>query len=64
MGTDILDFAIKAYLMQKHNRKIYAIAYYSRKISLVELNYDIHNKKLLAIVLALNHWKIYTANAI
>ena len=41
--------------MQEHNRKIYAIAYYSKKISLAELNYDIYDKELLAIVLALDH---------
>ena len=64
MGIDISDFAIEACLIQEHNRKIHAIAYYSRKISLVELNYDIYNKELLAIVSALDHWRIYTANAI
>ena len=41
--------------MQKHNRKIYKIIYYSKKISFTKLNYDIHNKKLLVIVLALNY---------
>ena len=61
---DALDFAIEAYLIQKHNRKIYVIAYYSKKISPAELNYDIYNKKLLAIVLAFDHWRIYIANAI
>ena len=61
---DISDFAIEACLIQEHNRKIYIIAYYSRKILLVELNYDIYNKELFAIVLALDHWRIYIANAI
>ena len=41
--------------MQEHNRKIYIIIYYLRKISPAELNYDIYNKELLAIVLALDH---------
>ena len=52
---DISDFAIKACLIQKHNRKIYIIIYYSRKMSPVELNYDIHDKELLAIVSAFDH---------
>ena len=52
---NILDFAIEAYLMQKYNGKMHAIIYYSRKMSLTELNYDIHNKKLLAIVLVLDY---------
>ena len=61
---DILDFAIEACLMQEYNRKIYTIIYYSRKMSPAELNYDIYDKKLLAIVLVFDHWRIYTANAI
>ena len=52
---DALDFAIEACLIQKHNRKIYIIIYYSRKISPAELNYNIHDKELFAIVSALDH---------
>ena len=55
MGINILDFAIEACLIQKHNGKIYMIAYYSRKISPTELNYDIYNKELFAIVSAFDH---------
>ena len=33
-------------------------------MSLAELNYDIYDKELLAIVLAFDHWRIYTANTI
>ena len=31
---------------------LYLVIFWSRKIILVELNYNIHNKELLAIVLA------------
>jgi hypothetical protein len=31
------------------------VAYYSRKMTPAEQNYDIHNKELLAIVAALQH---------
>ena len=31
----------------------------SRKLSLVEQNYDIYNKELLAIVAALETWRVY-----
>ena len=55
MGTDILDFAIKICLIQEHNRKIYIIAYYSRKMSPAELNYNIYNKELLAIISVLDY---------
>ena len=31
----------------------------SRKMMSAELNYDIHNKKLLAIVVAFQIWRVY-----
>ena len=64
MGTDASDFAIGACLIQKHDGKMHIIIYYSKKISLAELNYNIHNKKLFTIVSAFDHWRIYIANAI
>ena len=33
--------------------------YYSRKLSLVELNYNIYNKELLAIIDAARQWRHY-----
>jgi hypothetical protein len=49
----VLDFAIGAYLNQKQEDGIMRlIVYYSRKMTLVELNYDIHDKELLVIVVA------------
>ncbi|KFY47335.1 hypothetical protein V494_00038 [Pseudogymnoascus sp. VKM F-4513 (FW-928)] len=51
LKTDSSDFAIRACLNQPDkNGKFKPIAYYSRKLSPVELNYDIHDKELLAIV--------------
>jgi len=48
---DILDFVLGVYLLQKHIDKVwYLVAYYSRKLILLELNYNIYNKKLLGIV--------------
>ena len=52
--TNALDFAIGAYLLQKHeDNSIRLVAYYLRGIILAELNYNIYNKELLAIVAAL-----------
>ena len=31
--------------------------YYSRKLILVELNYNIYNKELLAIIIVLKEWR-------
>jgi hypothetical protein len=35
------------------------VAFYFRKISPAEANYDIHNKELLAIVAAFQEWRVY-----
>jgi hypothetical protein len=55
-----LDFAIRACLNQLNkNDKNKPIAYYFKKLSLVELNYDIYNKELLAIVITFEQWQVY-----
>ena len=40
------------------------VAYRSKTIQDAECNYDIHDKKLLAIVQALKKWKIYTRGSL
>jgi hypothetical protein len=51
--TDASDYTIEAYISQiNDDKKLYPIAFYLRKISLAEANYDIYNKELLAIVAA------------
>ena len=58
--TDGLDLAIRACLLQPDNQeKWHSIAYYSRKLSPAEQNYDIADKELLAIVACLKEWHIY-----
>ena len=53
LEIDILDFAIGIYLSQEgDNRKLRPIIYHLRKLSALELNYNIYNKELLAIVIA------------
>jgi RNase H-like domain found in reverse transcriptase len=45
------DKVVGRTLSQKDEKgRLYLIAYYSRKFMAVELNYDIYNKELLAIV--------------
>jgi hypothetical protein len=53
METDVSDSAIGTVYNQKHKDGLYPIAYFSRKIISAELNYNIYNKELLAIVEAL-----------
>ena len=50
---DILNFVLGVYLIQKYPDRWYLIVYYSHKMTLLELNYNIYNKKLLGIVAAL-----------
>ena len=60
LETDASDFAIGACLNQKNEQgKLQPVAYYSRKMSPAELNYDIHDKELLAIVEAFKGWRVY-----
>ena len=51
--TDILDFVLGIYLVQKYLNRWYLVTYYSHKIILPELNYNIYNKELLGIVTVL-----------
>jgi hypothetical protein len=45
------DEAIETCISQSDDKKrLNFIAYYSRKLTVAELNYEIHNKKLLTIV--------------
>ena len=50
---DVLDFVLGIYLIQKYLNRWYLIIYYSYKMTLLELNYNIYNKELLGIVAAL-----------
>jgi transposase InsO family protein len=60
LETDASDLAMGATWLQEHNGKWHPVAYYSRKFSGAEERYDVHDKELLAIVRALEHWKIYS----
>ena len=51
--TDVLDFILGIYLVQKYLNRWHLVIYYSRKITLLELNYNIYNKELLGIVAVL-----------
>ena len=58
--TDVLDYAISACINQLgKDRKLQPVAFFSRKMSVAELNYEIHNKELLAIVEAFKEWRVY-----
>jgi len=45
--------------LQKYSEVWHPVAYYSWKMTLLELNYDIYNKELLGIVIALKEWRVF-----
>ena len=53
--TDASDLAIGACLLQQVEGKWHPVAFYSRKMTGPEQNYDIHDKELLAVICALQY---------
>ena len=65
LETNTSDYAIGACLTQKgDNKKLRTMAYYSYKMTGLELNYDIYDKELLAVVEALREWRVYLEGTI
>ncbi len=57
---NILNYIISIYISQFNNEEqLKLIIFYFRKIISVKLNYKIHNKELLAIIIAFNKWRVY-----
>ncbi|KAJ1595379.1 hypothetical protein NDA14_003401 [Ustilago hordei] len=57
LETDASDFAIAGVLKQEHEGRWYPVAFYSRKMSSAEKNYETHDKELLAVVACLTQWR-------
>ncbi len=54
------DEAIEACISQSDDKKrLHLIAFHSRKLTEVKLNYEIHNKKLLTTVNFFKQWRVY-----
>ena len=60
METNTLNYTLAAilFIMTKDN-EIHLIAFYFQMFSVLELNYDVHNKGLLAIFKAFKIWWHY-----
>jgi hypothetical protein len=64
METDASDFAIAGVLSQRSNDDLlHPIAFYCRKRKSAELNYDIYDKEMLAIVDCFKHGRQYLEGA-
>jgi len=62
--TDPSDFVLGAILSQKDDEnRLHPVAFHSRKFQPAEINYEIHDKELLAVVDAFKHWRRYCERA-
>jgi len=60
METDASDYAVAGILsITCTDREIHPVAYYSWTLTALELNYDTHNKELLAMFEAFWNWRHY-----
>jgi len=58
--ADASYFTIGAVLSQRDDdNRLHPVAFHSRKFQPAEINYDVHDKELLAIVDAFKHWRRY-----
>ena len=58
--TDASDYTLGACLSQKDDQGcMHPVTFLSRKFSPAELNYQIHDKELMAIVVACQEWRQY-----
>jgi hypothetical protein len=62
--TDASDFAIAAVLSQPDaDGVLHPVAFHSRKLTAAELNYEIYDKEMLAIIVAVREWRAYLEGA-
>jgi len=63
--ADSSDFVSRAVLFQQlpREKKWHPVAFYSKSLSLVEWNYKIHDKEMLAIIRALEEWRHFLEEA-
>jgi hypothetical protein len=60
LEMDASDYTIRVACSQPNNLGIlYPLGCFSQKLKEAELNYDIHDKQLLAIIDSLNKWSTY-----
>lgn len=63
IAADASDLAVGAVLQQDQGKGLQPIAYFSRKLRGIELNWSTHEKEALAQGLALKEWRCYVEGA-
>jgi len=62
--TNASDFALGAIISQFGiDGLLHPIAFYSQKLTSAEINYQVYDKELLAIITAFEQWRPYLAGA-
>ena len=60
LETDASGVAMGAVLSQRHNDGyLHPIAFLSKSFTETQMDYDTHDKELLAIIESLQHWRIF-----
>ena len=55
--SDVSHFALEAVLSQhSEDGRLHLVAFHSQKLFVAEINYEFHDKKLLAIINSLQEW--------
>lgn len=64
--VDASDCGVGAVLSQRHGQpsKLYPCAFFSRKLTAAERNYDVGNKELLSMKAAIEEWRHWLEGAI
>jgi hypothetical protein len=55
--TDASDRVVAGVMSQQLNEEWHLVVYYSKTMAVPKVNYEIHNKELLAIIKALEEWR-------
>jgi len=64
IDTDASDYGLGSVMSQKgDDGRLHPVAFHSRKLMPAEINYDIHDKELLAIVDSMTRWRHYLEGA-
>ena len=65
LETDASDFALGAVLSQSgEDKRLHLVAFHSRKFTTAKINYEIHDKELLAIVDSFQEWRHFLEGAL
>jgi len=62
--ADASDYATEGVLLTKcEDRKWKPVAFISKSLNIIEQNYEIHNKEMLAVIRCLEAWRHYLKGA-